>query len=249
VHHRFVRLKGTVAAADDDDNGDHDDDDVECVCVSIRSQMPAALPEHTTIEKTPSYFVTGDAAERVHNMSRDHIASRDIRLLVVIRDPVTRALSDYAQSASKRPELTSFEQMAFRGVNRSLVDSTWGPVRLGVYARFVGPWLRHFDRERLLFVRGERLVADPAAEMAAVQSFLGLRPLIDSRNFYFNATKGFPCLRPSTGARSKSSFCLGASKGRRHPPVDVQALRRLRRFYRPYNALFYEMTGVDFGWD
>ena len=208
--------------------------------------MPATLSEQLTIEKTPSYFVTRGVAERVHDMSRDQITSRDIRLLVVVRDPVTRALSDYAQSLSKRPDLASFERMAFvRRGNRSVVDSAWGPVRLGLYARYVQPWLDHFTPERLHFVRGERLVTDPAAEMASVQSFLGLRPLINSRSFYFNATKGFPCLRSSYG----TSRCLGRSKGRRHPAVDGHLLQRLRQFYRPYNVMFYQMTGINFGWD
>jgi len=206
--------------------------------------MPATLPGQLTIEKTPSYFVTVGVAQRVHNMSRDHM-SRDIRLLVVVRDPVSRALSDYAQSASKRPDVASFESLAFlTSWNGSVVDAAWGPIRLGLYARYVAPWLNYFTPEQILFVRGERLVTDPASEMASVQRFLGLRPFISSRNFYFNATKGFPCLRSLAG----TSRCLGDSKGRRHPSVDEHALRRLRQFYRPHNILFYQMTGIDFSW-
>jgi len=209
--------------------------------------MPATLPEQLTIEKTPSYFVTRGVAERVLNMSRDHM-SRDIRLLVVVRDPVIRALSDYAQSASKQPDKASFESLAIatRG-NSSWVNAAWSPIRLGMYARYVRPWLDRFIPGRLLFVHGERLVSDPAGEMALVQSFLGLRPFINSRNFYFNATKGFPCLRRRPS--SSTSHCLGQSKGRRHPSVDVQVLQRLRQFYRPFNALFYKITGINFGWD
>jgi len=207
--------------------------------------MPATLPDELTVEKTPSYFVTRGVAQRIHDMPRD-IRSRDIRLLVVVRDPVTRALSDYAQSASKRPDVASFDSLAFAGRgNSSEVAAAWGPIRLGLYARYVQPWLDRFASDRLLFVHGERLVTDPAGAMASVQSFLGLRPFINSRNFYFNATKGFPCLRTASG----TSRCLGRSKGRRHPSVDQHALQRLRQFYRPYNALFYKMTGLNFGWD
>lgn len=35
------------------------------------------------------------------------------RLLVVVRDPVTRAISDYTQAASKRKEMKAFEELAF----------------------------------------------------------------------------------------------------------------------------------------
>ena len=53
--------------------------------------MPATHDDELTVEKTPSYFVTKSVASRVHNMSAD------VRLIVVVRDPVTRAVSDYAQ--------------------------------------------------------------------------------------------------------------------------------------------------------
>jgi len=128
------------------------------------------------------------------------------------------------------------------------VNVGWSPVRLGLYSRYVGPWLRRFGRERLRFVGGERLITDPAREMASVERFLGLRPYITERNFYFNATKGFPCVLRATGGGWRS-HCLGGSKGRRHPAVDADVLQRLRQFYRPYNRQFYQLTGIDFGWD
>lgn len=170
--------------------------------------MPLTSSCHVTIEKTPSYFVTRGAASRVYNMSRD------VRLIVVVRDPVTRAVSDYVQAVSKRPDLGRFETRAFvvdKGDARNpsttaangtshltrtpAVASSWGPIRIGLYARHLRQWLRYFPRERMHFVSGERLVENPAAELRSVERFLKLRPFVDGRYFYFNATKGFPCLR------------------------------------------------------
>lgn len=77
---------------------------------------------------------------------------------------------------SKRPSLPRFEDLALVNstigwgrVPWSVVDATWPPVRLGVYARPLRRWLRRFPRSRLLLISGERLVNDPAAEMARVQ--------------------------------------------------------------------------------
>ncbi|CAG9093830.1 unnamed protein product [Plutella xylostella] len=152
----------------------------------------------------------------------------------------------------KRPSLPRFEQLALVnsthnwGVPWSIVDATWGPVRLGVYARPLRRWLRRFPRRRLLLVSGERLVADPAAEMARVQEFLGLKKVITEKHFYFNSTKGFPCLLKSE--TSPTPHCLGKTKGRSHPHIDPSAIERLREFYRPYNERFYELSGINFGW-
>lgn len=54
--------------------------------------MPATLEGQVTMEKTPSYFVTHEAPARVRQMDPG------TKLLVVVRDPVTRAISDYTQA-------------------------------------------------------------------------------------------------------------------------------------------------------
>ena len=214
--------------------------------------MPATLDGQLTVEKTPSYFVTKAVPDRVYCMSPD------VKLIVVVRDPVTRALSDYTQARLKRPDLPSFETMAFgnttapsdqrrRPTADDAVNSSWGAIRIGLYARYLDRWLQRFSIDRFHFVSGERLVVDPAGELGRLQDFLGVKRLITDKHFYYNATKGFPCLKKSE--RGGVPRCLGQSKGRTHPVVDAAVLRRLRHFYRPHNRRFYDLTGVDFGWN
>lgn len=58
-----------------------------------RHCMPPTLEGQVTMEKTPSYFITKEVPKRVHNMNPA------TKLIVVVRDPVTRAVSDYTQAA------------------------------------------------------------------------------------------------------------------------------------------------------
>ncbi|KAM8837002.1 heparan sulfate glucosamine 3-O-sulfotransferase 6-like [Spinachia spinachia] len=206
-----------------------------------RSLMPRTLEGQITMEKTPSYFITKEAPRRVFSMSRH------TKLIVVVRDPVTRAVSDYTQTLSKSPGLPSFQNLAFRNATAGLIDTSWSAVRIGIYAKHLENWLRFFPLSGLLFVSGERLVTDPAGEMGRVQDFLGLKRVVTDKHFYFNQTKGFPCLKKPEG--SSRPRCLGKSKGRPHPRIPSDALRRLRDFYRPFNLKFYQMAGHDFGWD
>ncbi|KFM12462.1 Heparan sulfate glucosamine 3-O-sulfotransferase 3A1, partial [Aptenodytes forsteri] len=206
-----------------------------------RSLMPRTLEGQITMEKTPSYFVTKEAPRRIYNMSRD------TKLIVVVRNPVTRAISDYTQTLSKNPTIPSFQALAFKNVSTGLIDTSWSAVRIGIYAKHLDNWLQYFPLSKFLFVSGERLVSDPAGEMGRVQDFLGLKRVVTDKHFYFNETKGFPCLKkPEGGSKPR---CLGKSKGRPHPKIDVQVVQRLREFYRPFNMKFYQMTGQDFGWD
>ena len=215
--------------------------------------MPATLDGQLTVEKTPSYFVTKTVPRRVYCMSPD------VRLIVVVRDPVTRALSDYTQARLKRPDLPPFETMAFGNATAALssdqrrrpsdndtVNVSWGAIRIGLYARYLDRWLRRFTLDRFHFVSGERLVVDPAGELGRLQDFLGIKRLVTDKHFYYNVTKGFPCLKKAE--RGGGPRCMGQSKGRTRPVVDTAALRRLCDFYRPHNRRFYDLTGVDFGW-
>ncbi|XP_001918213.5 heparan sulfate glucosamine 3-O-sulfotransferase 3A1 [Equus caballus] len=206
-----------------------------------RDLMPRTLDGQITMEKTPSYFVTREAPARISAMSKD------TKLIVVVRDPVTRAISDYTQTLSKRPDIPTFESLTFKNRTTGVIDTSWSAIQIGIYAKHLEHWLRHFPIGQMLFVSGERLISDPAGELGRVQDFLGLKRIITDKHFYFNKTKGFPCLKKAEG--SSKPHCLGKTKGRTHPEIDREVVQRLRAFYRPFNLKFYQMTGHDFGWD
>ncbi|XP_005064519.1 heparan sulfate glucosamine 3-O-sulfotransferase 2 [Mesocricetus auratus] len=206
-----------------------------------RSLMPRTSETQITLEKTPSYFVTQEAPRRIFNMSRD------TKLIVVVRNPVTRAISDYTQTLSKKPDIPTFEGLSFRNRSLGLVDVSWNAIRIGMYALHLESWLRYFPLAQIHFVSGERLITDPAGEMGRIQDFLGIKRFITDKHFYFNKTKGFPCLKKPESTLLPR--CLGKSKGRTHVQIDPEVIDQLREFYRPYNIKFYETVGQDFRWE
>ncbi|XP_043958440.1 heparan sulfate (glucosamine) 3-O-sulfotransferase 3-like [Gambusia affinis] len=205
-----------------------------------RSMMPKALDGQIVMEKTPRYFVTVDTPARVHAMSQD------VKLIVVVRDPVTRAISDYTQIISKTPNIPSFETLAFKNRTTGQIDSLWSPLWIGLYAQHMERWLAWFPRNQIHLVSGERLISDPAGELGKVQDFLGLQRIVTDKHFYFNKTKGFPCLKKPEG--SSKPHCLGKTKGRTHVSIDPEVIRKLRDFYKPHNQRFYQLAGQNFGW-
>ena len=78
---------------------------------------------------------------------------------------------------------------------------SWNAIRIGMYALHLESWLRYFPLAQIHFVSGERLITDPAGEMGRVQDFLGIKRLITDKHFYFNKTKGFPCLKKTESRR------------------------------------------------
>ena len=51
------------------------------------------------LEKTPGYFFKADAEKRIH------AAIPDVKLILTVRDPVTRMISNYVQIREKCKEL------------------------------------------------------------------------------------------------------------------------------------------------
>lgn len=178
----------------------------------IRRRMPPTLIGQITMEKTPSYFVTSEVPKRVKHMNPG------MKLIVVVRDPVTRAISDYTQVKSKRRKMPRFEDLAFLNGSR-IVDTSWVPLKIGVYVRHLERWLQYFPLSQFLFVSGERLIADPVMEITRVQDFLGLKRVICEKHFYFNATKGFPCLLKSEDRATP--HCLGKTIEKMHSREEI----------------------------
>ncbi|XP_017544770.1 heparan sulfate glucosamine 3-O-sulfotransferase 5 [Pygocentrus nattereri] len=206
-----------------------------------RRRMPFSLPGQITIEKSPAYFVTEKVPERIFRMNLS------VKLLVIVREPTTRAISDYTQvlegKERKNKTYHSFETLAVDSSTRE-VNTKYKAVRTSVYAKHLEHWLEFFPVQQFHVVDGDRLITDPLPELRLVERFLNLAHGISRDNLYFNSTRGFYCLRFSR----RFSKCLAGSKGRPHPDVDPAVLDKLRHFYRPFNQKFYQITGRKFDW-
>lgn len=191
-------------------------------------------------------LITIQVPERVRAMNSS------VKLLIIVREPVTRAISDYAQVSSHFATASSamtsqsirqksFEELAIKPDGS--INLSYRPLATSVYHRFLHRWLDVFTRNQIWIVNGDKLIKDPVPELRKIEYFLGLEPKISRNNFFFNYTKGFYCLRNET-----TDKCLKETKGRKHPKVDAVVVTKLRQFFSEHNQKFYELVGEDFGW-
>lgn len=205
-----------------------------------RKRMPYSFQGQVTVEKTPAYFVTRGVPQRVHQMNST------VKLLLIVRDPTERAVSDYLQiylnQVEKYGSGPSFRELA---INKETgqVDLTYQAITRSLYDRYMRRWLEYFPLEQFHLVSGERLVQNPFPEMTEIETFLGLEHRLTEDMFYYNATRKFFCLRDDTFHK-----CLNPSKGRQHPDIGKDVTRKLREFYAPHNREFYFLVKKDFGW-
>ena len=211
------------------------------------SKMPEVTRDQFAMEKTPGYFHHPEAPERIKRTAPDS------KLLLIVRDPVKRLISDYNQFRSRNLDLgktyPKLEELLLNA--RGDIDLAYPPLQRSIYHHHMTRWFQHFSKDQIHIVHGEKFITEPWNELHKVEGFLNIEPVITRNNFYFNSTKGFFCAQEtrSTGIwECTKKKCLSKSKGRPKPPVNEDTLSKLRRFYKEHNKIFESLVGMQFGW-
>ncbi|CAF1199637.1 unnamed protein product [Rotaria sp. Silwood1] len=197
-----------------------------------RNQMPIIKnSQYLTIEKTPHYFIDRKTPGRIFHLLPN------IKLILIVRDPIIRAISDYVQIKSRHEFYPTFDEFI------SMKNFThWTPIKIGCYVIYLRRWLKYFSLEQIHFVNGENLIQHPWEELEYVQKFLNISNHIQQEHFYFNLNKrGFPCIKQPNG-------CLGSSKGRQHPLISNETYEKLKNLYSTCNQQFKQLAQINFSW-
>ncbi|XP_041122680.1 heparan sulfate glucosamine 3-O-sulfotransferase 1-like [Polyodon spathula] len=202
------------------------------------SQMPFSYPHQITVEKTPAYFTSSNVPERIYTMNSA------TRLLLILRDPTERILSDYTQVFHNRLlKKKQYQPIETVLIKNGDVNMDYKALNRSLYYIHMQNWLKYFPLSHIHVVDGDMLIKDPLPEMTRVERFLNLSPQINASNFYFNKTKGFYCLRNHGRER-----CLHESKGRAHPQVASPVLDKLYQFFHEPNRKFFQLIDRTFDW-
>jgi hypothetical protein len=187
-----------------------------------------------TGEASPYYLFHPLAAERAAALLPD------ARLIVLLRNPIDRALSHHQHETRRGMETLSFadalsaEESRLRGEAERIrrepgyrsTAHQWHSYRSrGCYRDQLEQWLRFFKREQMLVLISEEFYADPARSLRQVTDFLVLPPL------------------PPLPADAYEKHNL-ASYGSMNPALGGE----LADFYAPHNARLAEFLGRDLGW-
>lgn len=237
----FLDLHPDIRAADMEMHFFNNDENYEKGLEWYRKYMPYSYPNEITIEKTPRYFISDSAPDRIGKFNRS------MKLIVSFRHPTTRVISDYTQVYQNRIQQNkSFERFEDIVIDQSTgrVNTGYKAIRISMYYHHFTRWLLYFKRHQIHVVDADNLIKNPLEEINKIERFLGLDHRITADNIYFNKTRGFFCMRDRN-----SEHCLGATKGRKHPEIDPLVLKKLNHFYRPYNQKLFSLIEREFDWD
>ena len=202
-------------------------------------RMPSTSKNQVTIEKSPSYFVVDEVPLRMSMLSPQ------VKLLLIVRNPIERLVSDFLQLDSKRLKKNgyryTFEELVFHSSGE--VNKHYPPVYVSMYDIHFQRWLKYFNLEQILIVDGDALIANPIHELQKAEKFLQVSNYFNSEMFYFNETKGFYCWK-----KLAKSICLGDGKGREHPSLSESVRLKLHNFFSPHNDFFFNLSQSSFNW-
>lgn len=182
-------------------------------------------------ETTPCYLFHPAVAARVHRLLPE------ARLIVLLRDPVTRAFSHYRQLVRRGLESLSFaaaldaEDERLAGAEQALASGPIGHDEAHVHysyrarGRYLEQLQRYFElvpAERILVLKSEEMFRDPQATLDQAFAFLGLDPwrLVDA------------------SVRNQGPEDAG--------PIPCEAM--LRAYFEPHNRRLCEFLGRDMSW-
>nr|XP_030689970.1 bifunctional heparan sulfate N-deacetylase/N-sulfotransferase 1 isoform X3 [Globicephala melas] len=203
------------------------------------------IPSNTTsdfyFEKSANYFDSEVAPRRAAALLPK------AKVLTILINPADRAYSWYQhQRAHDDPVALKY---TFHEVITAAPDASLKLRALqnrclvpGWYATHIERWLSAFHANQILVLDGKLLRTEPAKVMDTVQKFLGVTNTIDyHKTLAFDPKKGFWC-QLLEGGKTK---CLGKSKGRKYPEMDLDSRAFLKDYYRDHNIelskLLYKM--------
>lgn len=199
-----------------------------------RSQFPSIGDgtQKLNCEASPYYIFHPCVSQRVYDLFPQ------VKLILLLRNPVDRAISHYYHEVRLGFETLSLEDAIaaepsrLEGeIEKLIASETYYSynhqhhtyLSRGIYVNQLPMWMKLFPKEQILILKSEDLYTDPATTFNTTLEFLNL---------------------PSHQLENYEKHNSGE-----YPPVSEELYQQLKDYFRPHNQKLAEYLGKDFGWD
>jgi len=188
-------------------------------------------------------FITGEASgaylQNPHTPKRIYQFNPNMKLILLMRNPVDRAFSHYKRKVKNGSEKLSFEEVIDQEQSRidgemekmennsnyySSIYHSLSYLTTGLYVKHLKNWLKYFPLKQILILENGELLRDPQMVYNRTIEFLGLPKwkLSNYRKF------------------SKQDLKLDMNQKTREQLLD---------YCKPFNEDLYSLIGKRFDWD
>lgn len=190
-------------------------------------------------EKYINGFITGEASPYYvfHPLvpQRVYQTFPQVKLILLLRNPVDRAISHYYHEVKFLSESLSLEDAIAQEETRlkgetekflteenyySFNHQHYTYLSRGKYLDQITNWLKFFPKEQLLIIKTEELDSQPDLMMDRVWEFLNLPPRQIVQYHKYNSND--------------------------YPPIDETLYKQLKSYFQPYNQKLKDSFGISF---
>jgi len=190
--------------------------------------------DFTTGEATPVYIYHPDVSLRIKKIIPN------VKLIVLLRNPVDRAYSQFHNAIEHDREKRSFEEAVDEQIkerekieeenllnnskNYRKIYHSKAYLSTGIYIDQIKPWFEIFSKNQILVIKSEDMYADPLSIVNKTLEFLDL-PKWDLREFKKYNFHGY------------------------EEEMQTETRKRLIEFFKPHNEKLYDYLGRNFNWE
>ena len=187
-------------------------------------------------------FITGEASVRYfdypHSLNRLKKFTPKAKLILMLRNPIDRAFSEFASTSRTGRETLSFqdainseETRTAEEYNKMLKNENYfhetffrfAYLKRGIYADNLERWFKIFPREQFLIIKSEDFFENPSVVYNRALSFLSLPKWeLDEYTIWRRINKS---------------------------TMDESFRKKLVEYFRPHNERLYKLIGENFHWD
>lgn len=203
-------------------------------------------------EASPGYLVYPGVAEKIY---QDLGA---VKIVIILRDPIRRALSQYWDNRRHLSEHLSFEQAIDHYLSDDYDPTSKGYFSRGIYIKYIEVYWKFFGKQMVHIMTLENLIADPRSALKGLYDFLGistepeylvLNKSSNSSRIWENGPYKFLLKYPQytkyLPVKMRRIFFFGSQRKYRYEIPADETLNRLKDFYGPWNQRLSEATSLD----
>ena len=209
-----------------------------------KTYFPSLIHKNISKNIFHKKLITGEATPRYidHPLAIKRIKNNlpNIKLIVMLRNPVDRAYSHWNMMVTHKHENLSFEDAIEQEEKRisSLYEKMnmnkkfyskeyfwYGYLERSTYINKLKRWFEYFPRKQFLILKSEELFIQPDTTYKKVLDFLKLEKL-DLGNY--------------------KTYRKGKYK---KIEMNSETRKKLIEYFRPHNSELYKLLNENFGWD
>ena len=209
-----------------------------------KTYFPSLIQKDVSKNIFSKKLITGEATPRYidHPLAIKRIKNDlpNVKLIVMLRNPIDRAYSHWNMMVTHKHENLSFEEAINKEKQRILglykkmetdqrfysKEYFWyGYLERSTYINRLKKWFEYFPREQFLILKSEELFNDPNNTYKKVLEFLKLEK-VDLENY--------------------KTFRKGKYKKEK---MNSETRKKLIEYFQPYNMELYKLLNDNLGWD